>query len=263
MTLYPKKGISQGRRRERNRPPGLMRGKTRKGGVGCGCLLLVLVVSAVAVAALIHPFSLRFMVNRLHYGDVIMPCDAIFVPRFAEDRDGEVYSEAFREYWAGNGKAVWIEDDRVFGFAMKDIVGRMAKERGIKEEVVKAIEVRGDDLAKASQVKDALAKHGVRKVVLVVPDYASRRFHAIYAPQEGSAGNSVLFLVKPVRVSYFEDDKWWQGDLSRSIMVREIYRFCARQFNRLVHGDKGERGTKPASHEAISTQPVRQRAAHG
>ncbi len=247
------KGTGPGSIRTQNGRRGGGVDKTQKGGVGCGCLLLVLVVCMVLAAAFLHPFSLRFMVNRLQYGDRIMPCDVIFVPRFVEDKDGEVYSEAFREYWAGNGKSIWIENDHVFGFAMKDIVDRMAKERGIKEEAVKALELEGDDLAKAAQVRSTLAKHGVRKAVLVVPDYASRRFRTIYASEEPSSRDSVLFLVKPVSMSYFKGDNWWRSDVSRSIMFREFYRFCALLFNRFMYGDKGERGTKERGNETKTT----------
>ncbi len=78
-----------------------------------------------------------------------------------EDKNGEVYTEAFREYWAGNGKAIWIENDRVFGFTMKEIVEKMAKARGIKENAVKALDVEGEETVKAEKVKgDACEARG-------------------------------------------------------------------------------------------------------
>jgi hypothetical protein len=217
-------------------------GKPQKGMVGCGCLLLILVICMVLAGALIHPFSLRLIGDRFRYGDKIMPCDVIFVPRFAEDKNGEVYTEAFREYWAGDGKSIWIEDDRVFGFAMKDIVTRMAKERGIKESAISALELQGDDFAKAARVRETLAKHGVRKAILVVPEYASRRFHSMYASDEAESRNDVLFLIKPVGVSYFKTDKWWRNDLSRTVMVREVYRYGVFFLDRFKFGNKGEDG---------------------
>jgi hypothetical protein len=217
-------------------------GKPQKGKIGCGCLLCILVICMVLAGALVHPFSLRLVGDRFHYGDKIMPCDVIFVPRFAEDKNGEVYTEAFREYWAGNGKSIWVEDDRVFGFAMKDIVTRMAKERGIKENAIKAVELSGDDLAKATKVKETLAKHGVRKAVLIVPEYASRRFHGMYTSDGPKPGNGVLFLVKPVDVSYFKADKWWRNDVSRSMMMREIFRYGVFYLDWFKFGDRGESG---------------------
>jgi hypothetical protein len=218
--------------------------KAEGGRIGCGCLLLLLVISMVLAGALIHPFSLRLMADRFHYGDRIMPCDVIYVPRFTEDGNGEVYAEAFREYWAGNGKIIWIEDDRVFGFSMKDIVTRMAKERGIKDGAIKALELEGDDLAKAARTRTALAKQGVRKAVLVVPEYASRRFHAMYGSEGSAPGDSVLFLIRPVKVSYFSADKWWRSDTSRSMIMREFYRFGAFYVDRYKYGDKGYAGKR-------------------
>jgi hypothetical protein len=212
----------------------------KKGRAGCGCLLFVLIVCMVLAGVLIHPFSLRLVAGGFRYADMVMPCDAIFVPRFTEDKNGEVYTEAFREYWAGNGKALWVEDDRIFGFTMKDIVERMAKKRGIKEGTVHALEVEGDDVAKAGPVRQAFAKQGFKKILLVVPDYASRRYHLLYGPRE--SGDPMLFLVKPVGVSYFKADKWWRTDLSRAVMGRELYRICLLYVDRFKYGRKGKDG---------------------
>ena len=212
----------------------------KKGRAGCGCLLFVLIVCMVLAGVLIHPFSLRLVAGGFRYADMVMPCDAIFVPRFTEDKNGEVYTEAFREYWAGNGKALWVEDDRIFGFTMKDIVERMAKKRGIKEGTVHALEVEGDDVAKAGLVRQAFAKQGFKKILLVVPDYASRRYHLLYGPRE--SGDPMLFLVKPVGVSYFKADKWWRTDLSRAVMGRELYRICLLYVDRFKYGRKGKDG---------------------
>ena len=38
-------------------------------------------------------------------------------PGCIEDKSGEVYSDAFREYWAGSGKTIWIENDRLLGLS--------------------------------------------------------------------------------------------------------------------------------------------------
>jgi hypothetical protein len=226
-------------KRDKRRQGGKM-GRAQKGRIGCGCLLFLLVLCIVLAGALIHPYSLKVIGNRFHYADKILTADVVFVPRFPEDRNGEVYTEAFREYWAGNGKSIWIEDDMVFGFTMKDIVTRMAKERGIKEGAIKALELSGDDLAKAAGAREVLAKYGVTKVILVVPEYASRRFHTLYGSEGPHQGNGVLFFIKPVDVSYFKADKWWRNDVSRTMIMRELYRFGALYLNRFKFGDRGD-----------------------
>ena len=157
--------------------------KAEKGRAGCGCLLFLLVVCMIIAGALIHPFSLRVLGGGFRYADKIVPCDAVFVPRFEEDRNGEIYVEAFREYWSGNGKAIWVENDRVLGLTMKEIVERMAKARGIKEGAIKAVGAEGHRAGSAEYVKEVLARQGIRKVVLVVPEYASRRFHLLYGSE--------------------------------------------------------------------------------
>lgn len=210
-------------------------GNVDHGRIGCGCLVFVLVIVMVATGMMIHPISLKFMAGRLQHEDKIVPGDVIFVPRFAEDKNGEVYTEAFKEYWAGEGKTVWVEDDRVFGLALRDIVARLARERGIKEDVIRGIQLEGEDSAKAEKLKAVCRAKGLKKVIIVVPDYASRRFHLLYS--SGSAG-PVLFMVKPVVVSYFRTDKWWRSDVSRMLMGREIYAFAKTYAGRFRQGDK-------------------------
>ncbi len=210
-------------------------GKGREGRAGCGCLLFIVIVCMVAAGLLIHPLTLKFIAGRFHYSDKIVPSDVIFVPRVEEDKNGEVYTEAFREYWAGNGKVIWVEDDRVFGYSMKDIVGRMAKDRGIKEDVVRKVELEGNDLAKAHKVRETFAKQGTRKVIVIVPDYTSRRFHLLYG---SSAQDPVLFLVKPVSVAYFKADGWWRGDTSRTALFHELYKIASVHVDRFKYGEK-------------------------
>ncbi len=215
--------------------------KARKGMAGCGCLVFVLIACMVLAGVLVHPFSLRIMAGRFHHEDKVVPCDAIFVPRFVEDRNGEVYAEAFREYWAGNGKSIWVEDDRMFGFSMKDIVGRMAKERGIKGGAVHAVAVEGDDAAKAQAARAELLRQGIKKIVLIVPGYASKRYQLLYS--SARAEDPLLVLVKPVSMSYFKADKWWGDDLSRTLMGREFYRtglFYIKRFRQNEKGDSGK-----------------------
>jgi hypothetical protein len=210
-------------------------GNVDQGRIGCGCLLFVLVICMVAAGVMIHPVSLKFMAGRFQYEDAIVPGDLIFVPRFTEDKNGEVYIEAFKEYWAGDGKAVWVEDDRVFGLALRDIVAKLARERGIKEDVIRGIQLEGEDSAKAEKLKAVCRAKGLKKVIIVVPDYASRRYHLLY--DSGSAG-PVLFLVKPVVVSYFRKDRWWRSDVSRTLMGREIYAFAKTYAGRFKQDDK-------------------------
>ena len=218
-------------------------GKPQKGKAGCGCLLFVLVLCMVAAGALVHPFSLKIIAGRFRHEDKIVPCDAIYVPRFVEDKDGELYAEAFREYWAGDGKVIWVENDRVFGFTVKDMVARMAKERGIKDaNVVRGVDAAGDDAEKARIARQLLAKHGVRKLIVIAPDYASKRYRMLYG--DSAAGAPMTVLIKPVRVSYFKLDKWWRDDLSRSLMEKEIYR-TALLYGKRIAGWKEDRPKTP------------------
>jgi hypothetical protein len=210
----------------------------KKGKAGCGCLLFIVVVCMVLAALLVHPFSLRVLTGLLIYQDKIVPSDVLLVPRFLEDKNGELYQEAFREFWAGNGKVVYVEDDQVLGFSVIEIVAKMAKQRGIKEDIVKKLEMGSEDKAAASKVKERLSRLGVKKAILLVPEYASRRFHLLYG--SGGADEKTIFLVKPVTVSYFKREKWWANEFSRAALQRELYALGSFYFSRFKYGPKSE-----------------------
>jgi len=192
-----------------------------KGKVGCGCLIGILVTIMIVTGLLFHPLSLKFVAKNFRYEDKIVPADAIFVPRFAEDRQGELYVEAFREYFAGNGKVVYIEDDKFLGTDVYDLVSRMAKSRGVKEGAMKPL-YPGDNREQRTTVfKERFKAAGLKKVLLIVPDYASRRYHQMY--DSSRDGGAVLYMIKPAKVSYFKADRWWRDELSRSVMASEFY----------------------------------------
>ncbi len=192
-----------------------------KGKMGCGCLIGLLIIIMILTGILLHPASLRFMAKQFRYEDKIVPADAIFVPRFPEDRNGELYVEAFREYFSGNGKVVYIEDDKVLGTDIYDLVSRMAKTRGIREGTIKSVEPGNNGVKKAATFKEKLKTSGVKKVIVVVPEYASRRYHQMYDSTRD--GGAILCMIKAAQVSYFRKDGWWRDELSRSIMAREFY----------------------------------------
>ena len=192
-----------------------------KGKMGCGCLVGGLIIIMILTGVFLHPVSLKFMAKQVRYEDKIVPADAVFVPRFPEDRNGELYVEAFREYFSGNGKVVYIEDDKVLGTDIYDLVSRMAKTRGIKDGAIKSVEPGNNGGKKTTVLKEKLKAAGIRKVIVVVPEYASRRYHQMYDSTRD--GGAILCMIKPVQVSYFRKDAWWRDELSRSIMGREFY----------------------------------------
>ncbi|HVN98302.1 MAG TPA: hypothetical protein VMT62_17885 [Syntrophorhabdaceae bacterium] len=207
-----------------------------QGKSGCGCLVFILVICMVLVGVLIHPFSLRLMAKQMRYEDKIVPSDSVFVPRFVEDRNGELYTEAFREYWAGNCKAIYVEEDRIFGIGIADLVAKMAQTKGIKENIVKPVSAEGEEDARLTTIKEKFQAMGVKKVIILVPEYASRRFHDIFDSSRGQA--KTLFMIKPVEVSYFKKDRWWKDGTSRIVFVKEVYELGSYYFSGFKTGQK-------------------------
>jgi len=190
-----------------------------EGKAGCGCLVFTLIVMMVVAGLGFHPLSLKFFAKCLRYEDPIITADAVFVPRFTEDKDGELYSDAFREYFAGNGRTIYVENEKAPGNDVSNVLRQMARARGIKESVVKTVYLGEMDGDRSSSVKGKLRAAGLKKVILIVPEYASRRYHMMYSLDPGGT----IYMIKPLKVSYFQSDRWWRDDLSRTLIAREMY----------------------------------------
>ncbi len=202
----------------------------KHGKIGCGCLIFLLIVCIIIAGVFIHPLSLKMVGKQFRYEDKIVQADIIFVPRFIEDRGGELYTESFREYWAGNGQTIFVEEDKIFGVSLTDLIQKMAKTRGIKESVVKGLETDGGEVIKAAKIKERFSGMGHKKVIIIVPEYASRRFHLLYGSSKGDA--KTAYMIKPVPVTFFNMDRWWKEGISRLIMIKEACNigsyYCAR-----------------------------------
>jgi len=207
----------------------------KHGRIGCGCLIFILIVCIVIAGVFIHPLSLKMIGKQFRYEDKIVQADIIFVPRFIEDKGGELYAESFREYWAGNGKTIFVEEDKMFGVSLTDLIQKMAKARGIGENVLKGLETDGEEVLKAAKTKERFAGMGYKKVIVVVPEYASRRFHLLYGSSQGDA--KTTYMIKPVAVTFFNMDRWWKESISRLIVTRELYNIGFYYFARFKYGE--------------------------
>lgn len=213
-----------------------------KGLVGCGCLIVILVIIMVLTGALMHPITLRFIGNQFRYEDKIFTSDAIFVPRFPEDKHGELYVEAFREFAAGNGKMIFVEDDVILGTSIVELVNKMARARNVKEEGVKKLVTSGEGLINAQKIKEQLERQGLRKIIILVPEYASRRFHLMF--DSSRTEGRVLYLIKPVHVTFFKKDKWWKESDSRGTLTNEVFAMGAYYLQRFKYGEKEKKDSQ-------------------
>jgi len=215
---------------------------TDRGVAGCGCLIVILVVIMVLTGALMHPITLKFIGNQFRYEDKIFTSDAIFVPRFPDDKNGELYIEAFREYSAGNGKVMLIEDDAILGTSVVELVGRMAKTRNVKEESIKRIAIPGEGLLQAQKIREQMERQGLRKVIILVPEHASRRFHLMY--DSSKVNGRTLYLIKPVLVSFYKKDKWWKEPDSIGVLANEALSIASYYLQRFKYGEKEKNNSK-------------------
>lgn len=208
--------------------------KSSAGRAGCGCLIMVLVVFLVVAALMMHPFSLRLLADRLVYRDPIVTSDAILVPYFPEDKNGELFMDAFREFWAGNGKLILVEEQRVFGLSLTELARKLARERGIKEPVVRKVDVEVETAGDPLRLKEKVSALHLKKVIVIVPDYASRRFHAAFDASKDNEKS--IYLIRPVAMSYFSRERWWRNAATRGIVAGEVYGTISLYLGRLTGG---------------------------
>lgn len=192
-----------------------------KGKAGCGCLLIVLVVCVILVGLFMNPVSLKTITKKLRYEDKMDRADIVFVHRFEEDKEGELYNEAFHQYKIGNARAIYVEEDLTFGVSIELAIAKLAAIRGIKENAVKAVDAPGEGMAKLNNFDEKFRQTGARKVIVVVPEYASKRFRSFYDLIQKQS--SIVYMIDPVQVTYFARDRWWKDSKSRLLIIKELY----------------------------------------
>lgn len=209
-----------------------------RGKIGCGCLVVILVVCIVLVGSFMHPVSLKTVVKKLRYEDKLARADIVFVHRFEEDKEGELYNEAFHQYKTGNARAIYVEEDLTFGVSIELAIAKLAAIRGIKESAVKAIDAPGEGLSKLRKFDEKFRQIGCKRVIVIVPEYASKRFRAFYDSIQKES--SIVYLIDPVQVTYFSRDRWWKDSKSRLLVLRELYERIANYVNPDSEETKGK-----------------------
>lgn len=205
----------------------------KEGKIGCGCLFFLLLLFLVALGIFFHPVTLRFLSKQLVYKDRIYFSEVGFIPRFSEDEEGELYSAAFEELRKGNVKEVWVEDHEILETSLSEILKRMAKKKGFKEDLVKGIKIEGKDFEKSKALVELLKKAGIKKAIIMVPEYASRRYRILFG---NSQGKEPLFLISPVSVKYFNHDRWWKEGKSRKIVLDEYASLISIYLGKFKYG---------------------------
>ncbi|MCS7281323.1 MAG: hypothetical protein NZ583_06830 [Desulfobacterota bacterium] len=204
--------------------------RRERGRIGCGCLFMLLIVVLVVLAVLFHPLSLKFVGKQLLYADKANSSDIAFVPCFREDKNGEVYKAAIEELKKGSVKAIWIEEYTLLDTSVTQLIKGMAKSKGIKGDLIKGVRLDGKEKEKSKSLIEMCKKAGIKKVMILVPEYASRRYKVLYG-ESGTKGP--LFFVNPVKVTFFNVEKWWRETLSRELVIREYAAIGSLYFDEL------------------------------
>ncbi|OPY68839.1 MAG: hypothetical protein A4E63_01919 [Syntrophorhabdus sp. PtaU1.Bin050] len=118
----------------------------------------------------------------------------------------------------------------------------MAKARNIREDAVRRLEVGNEQETDIGKIKERFEKLGCRKVIVLVPEYASRRFHLLYSSSRDD--EKTIFLIKPVSVSYFKKEMWWKDPVSRHVLANEMYVTGSYFLRRFTGGERKKKDTE-------------------
>ena len=111
----------------------------------------------------------------------------------------------------------------------------MAQDRGVKENAVKTVNPGNRDVMRPSEIKKKLKAAGLKKVIVIVPEYAARRYHREYSRETGGT----MYMIKPLKVSYFKSDSWWRDSLSRALTAHEVYTVLMDYYRDLANKSPG------------------------
>lgn len=211
--------------------------RKEEGKVGCGCLFFLFLLFLVVFGILFHPKTLRFIGGQLIYRDKILFSDVLYVPRFSEDSDGELYLAAFEELKKGNGRWIWVEDYELLQTSVVNILRRLAKERGVKEDLIKGIRLNGKESEKWKKLIELCKKERIRRVVVFVPEYSSRRYHIMLT---GRSNGEVVFLINPVKLAFFNQERWWKESKSREAILKEYVEIISLYSEKFKYGRQKE-----------------------
>jgi hypothetical protein len=157
----------------------------------------------------------------------LKPADAVLVPTadwLRDDFGSERLIEAAKLVESGLSASLWVTCPTSYGVSECEMGKAFLTRTGFSAPTLRPIQTtRQPETAEARLAAERLYSMGIKSVVVVVPDYKSRRLDRIYrriCAQRGIAARTLA-----VSTPQFNADNWWQARQSRELVFTELIRW--------------------------------------
>jgi hypothetical protein len=155
------------------------------------------------------------------------PADAVLVPTadwLRDDFGSERLIEAAKLVESGLGASLWVTCPTSYGVTECEVGKAFLTQAGFPASTLHAVQTTlQPETSEARLAAEQLHVMGIKSVVVVVPDYKSRRLGRIYrriCVQQGIVARTLA-----VSTPQFNADNWWHARQSRKLFLTEIIRW--------------------------------------
>ncbi|MGD0778797.1 MAG: hypothetical protein ABSC05_38965 [Candidatus Solibacter sp.] len=141
-----------------------------------------------------------------------------------DDFGSERLIEAAKLVESGLGASLWVTCPTSYGVSECEIGKAFLTQAGFSASTLQAVQTPLlPETAEASLAAERLYSMGIKSVVVVVPDYKSRRLDRIY--RRICAQRGIVARTLAVSTPQFHADNWWQARQSRKLFFKEMVRW--------------------------------------
>lgn len=182
-----------------------------------GIVAFGLLVSLLAVA-LVHPYFLQYLADRLAARDKLAKADLILV--LAGDSNGERVVEGVRLYRRGYAPRILMSGGPLaWKLTYADWMKKQAIALGVPEAVIFTQEKSRSTIEDAKYSLPLVKRLGARSIILVTSNFHTGRAARVFRKIYPLAGVSVLVCPAPDR--QFNRKRWWTRHEDLSLVVWE------------------------------------------
>jgi hypothetical protein len=158
----------------------------------------------------------------------LRPVDAVLVPTADWLRDDFVSTrliEAARLEESGLGASLWITCPISYGVSECEIAKAFLTRAGFRASTLRAVQTNTllPETSEARLAAEQLYSMGIKSLVVVVPDYKSRRLDRLY--RRLCAQHGIVARTLAVSTPQFNADTWWHTRQSRKLFLTEMIRW--------------------------------------
>jgi hypothetical protein len=141
-----------------------------------------------------------------------------------DDYGSERLIEAAKLVQSGLGASLWVTCPTSYGVSECEIAKAFLTRAGFRASTLQAVQTTPlPETAEARLAAEQLYSMGIKSVVVVVPDYKSRRMDRIY--RRICAERGIVARTLAVSTLQFNADNWWQARQSRKLFFTEMIRW--------------------------------------